>query len=207
MFTRRTRSTLSWSRVVCAAVVLPLLATTGCVERMFIIESNVPNSQVYIDNQAVGAAPAYSSFEYHGYYNITIVHPGYETLSKRVQVEAPWYAYPPFDFVVEALWPFHIHDNRRYYFELQEITKPRVDDLVRDAESLRQRGQNLPVPEHPAPPKSPITPPPQPGPGSVVPPVVPQPTPTVPLAGPQAGAGIPSVGPGSPLPSVLPPTP
>jgi hypothetical protein len=228
MILGRTRSRLGWFGAVRVATVLALLAVTGCVDRRFIIESNVPNSQVYIDNQAVGTAPSYSSFEYYGHYNITIVHPGYETLTQRVEVVAPWYAYPPFDFVVEALWPFHVRDKRRYYFELHEITKPRVDDLVRNAESLRQRAVELPIPEHPAAPKTPAKPPVQPqtapatgivpqvGPqsGTIVPPVGPQSAPTgpqsgtiVPPVGPQSGPDLPGVGlpQNSVVPSVLPP--
>jgi hypothetical protein len=203
MTTGRARSSLQVFRAARAVTVLGLLVATGCVERRFIIESNVPNSQVYIDNQSVGAAPSYSSFEYYGYHNVTIVRPGYETLTERVHVVAPWYAYPPFDFVVEALWPFHIRDKRRYYFELHEITKPRVDDLIQNAEALRERGANLPVPEHPAPPKTPST---QPAP--VVPPLGPQSGTFVPPVGPQTSPGAPSVGPApsSVVPSVLPPT-
>jgi hypothetical protein len=217
MIMGRARSCLGSFKAVRVAILLGLSVTTGCVDRRFIVESNVPNSQVYIENHSVGAAPSYSSFDYYGYYTITIVHPGYETLNERVRVVAPWYAYPPFDFVVEALWPFHVRDKRRYYFELHEITKPRVDDLVRNAESLRQRASEMPAPEHPAPPKTPANPPVQPqtaptvppGPqtGPIVPPVGPQSGPIVPQPGPQIGPLVPNVGPpsDSAIPSVLPP--
>lgn len=155
-------------RVSSLAVVFAGLLFTGCVDRRFVIESNVPTAQVYIDNKPIGAAPAHSSFEYYGYYTISLVQPGYETLTERVHVTAPWYAYPPFDFMAEVLWPFHIRDTRRYYFELHEATKTRVDDLVLKADELRARGWNLPQAEHPAPPKpgtnpaQQILPPPQP---------------------------------------------
>src|SRR5580704_17033453 len=76
MMTRCAHSTLPWFRGACVAVVLALVAATGCVERRFIIESNVPNALVYIDDNLVGAAPAHASFEYYGNYNITIIHPG-----------------------------------------------------------------------------------------------------------------------------------
>src|SRR5262245_34130163 len=95
------------------AITLAILAT-GCVDRKFVIESNVPNAQVYIDNKSVGAAPAYAPFEYYGPRTIKLVHPGFETVEKRIHVTAPWYAYPPFDFITEVLWPFHIRDTRRY---------------------------------------------------------------------------------------------
>src|SRR5262245_19015196 len=141
-------------RVSSLAVVLTGLTLTGCVDRRFVDESNVPTAQVYIDNKPVGAAPAHSPFEYYGHYTFTLVHPGYETLTQRVHVTAPWYAYPPFDFLAEVLWPFHIRDTRRYYFHLQEATKTRVDDLVMKADELRARGWNLPQAEQPAAPKA-----------------------------------------------------
>jgi len=211
MIMGRTRSTLNWFWGVRVATICFLFVASGCVERQIIVETNVPNSLVYIDNQPVGAAPTFSSFDYYGYYTITIVHPGYETLTERVHVTAPWYSYPPFDFAVEALWPFHIHDKRRYFFNLREITKPRVDDLLRDAEALRQRGYNLPTPEQPAAPRNPPKPPVQPQGGPIVPSVGPQPAPVVPIVNPQNDTRIsPPVGlqPGTPsnlpIPSVLP---
>jgi hypothetical protein len=131
------------------------VAAAGCVDRKFVIESNVPNAQVYIDNKPVGAAPAYAPFEYYGHYTVTLVHPGYETLVKRVHVTAPWYGYPPFDFITEVLWPFHIRDTRRYHFEMYQATPTRTDDILNAADALRQRGMMLPPPERPAEPRPP----------------------------------------------------
>lgn len=144
------------------------LAVSGCVERRFVIEANVPNAQVSINDQPIGAAPAHTPFEYYGYYTITLSHPGYETLRQRIHVVAPWYAYPPFDFLAEVVWPFPIRDVRRYYFELQPAAQPRIDQLIERAEELRQRGQNLPPPARPAAPSAehplipPVGPPPTP---------------------------------------------
>jgi PEGA domain len=176
---------MTTGRAARVVAVLAGLAAGGCVDRRFVIESNIPNAQVYIDNQPIGAAPAHSPFEYYGYYTVTLVHPGYETLTKRVHVIAPWYAYPPFDFLTEVVWPFHVRDTRRYYFELHEATKTRVDDLLNAADALRQHGQNLPAPERPAIPKAQPAPAPLP-PGAV---------PVAPPVGPQPGL----------VPSVLPP--
>ena len=172
-----------FARALGVAIAFAGLLFTGCVDRRFVIESNVPNAQVFIDNQPIGAAPAFTPFEYYGYYTVTLVQPGYETLSERVHVTAPWYAYPPFDFLAEVLWPFHIRDTRRYYFELHEGTKTRVEDLVNNADALRQRGWSLPQPERPAASKPrpegvpPALPPGVPAPGPIVPPVSPAPTP------------------------------
>jgi len=142
-------------RVWLLAAGLALIAGSGCgtVNRRFVIESNVPNAQVYINNRSVGAAPAHSAFEYYGYYNIELVHPDYQRETKRVHVKAPWYAYPPFDFFVDVLWPFGIEDVRRYNFELTPAVRTDPGDLINTAEELRTRGWNLPPAEQPATPR------------------------------------------------------
>lgn len=175
---------------ICAAA----LVGTGCVDRKFVIESNVPNAQVYIDNKSIGAAPAYAPFEYYGYYTITLVHPGYETIRKRVKVAAPWYAYPPIDFLAEAIWPFPIRDTRRYYFEMFESAQTRTDDILNMADALRQRGQLLPPPERPAEPRPRIGPAVPPGP-TIGPPVPPGANPLPPPTPVPPGV-VPSVTPG-----------
>ena len=186
---------MTTARTVRLAGLLAVLAATGCrgVDRKFVIESNVPNAQVYIDDKSVGAAPAYASFDYYGNYTIRVVHPGYESIVKRVHVAAPWYAYPPIDFVAEVLSPFHIRDTRRYHFELFEATQTRTDDILNAADALRQRGTMLPAAERPAPPR---VAPPKPGPAPVIgPPVAP---------GPATGV-VPSVQPGyTPAPAASP---
>jgi hypothetical protein len=182
-----------------AALALPV--ATGCVDRKFVVESNVPNAQVYIDNKSIGAAPAYSQFDYYGHYNIKVVHPGYETVVRYQKVAAPWYMYPPLDFVSEILVPFHIRDTRRIYIELHEAPQVRPDDILGAAEALRLRGWTLPPPERPAEPRPQqggpqgpiIQPPVLPGPG---PAPIPLPPPSpVPGAGPGPGV-VPSVTPG-----------
>jgi hypothetical protein len=146
------------------AVGLVLLTSTGCggVNRRFVITSNVPNAQVSINNLPVGAAPAHAAFQYYGYYNIELVHPDCQRETHRVHVKAPWYAYPPFDFLTEVFWPFHIEDVRRYNFVLQPAVRTDAGELVNKGEELRQRAADLPAPEHPAAPREPVPPPGQP---------------------------------------------
>ncbi|MBA4067908.1 MAG: hypothetical protein C0501_30245 [Isosphaera sp.] len=173
-------------RTVRAAAILATVSAAGCVDRRFVIESNVPNAQVYLDDRPIGAAPAHTPFEYYGDYTVTLVLPGYETLTRKVHVPAPWYSYPPFDFIAEVVYPFHIRDTRRFYFELYPATRTRVDDLLNAADALQLRGRSLPAPERPAAPR--------PGPQSPAPP----PVPVGPDGEPQPPPGlVPGVGPGT----------
>lgn len=183
------------ARTVRLAGLLAVLGAAGCVDRKFVVESNVPNAQVYIDNKSIGAAPAYAPFEYYGYYTFTVVHPGYETVVQRRHIEAPWYAYPPFDFLAEVLWPGHIRDTRRIYIELYQAPQTRTDDVLNRADALRQRGWLLPPPERPADTRPPRG---QPRPPIIQPPVAPGPIPgpaPSPVPGPAPGI-VPSVTPG-----------
>lgn len=172
------------TRGLLVAAGLAFLSAAGCgsVNRRFVIESNVPNAQVYINNRSIGAAPAHSPFEYYGYYNIELVHPDFKREVRRVHVRAPWYAYPPFDFLVEVLWPFNVEDVRRYNFELTPAVRTDTGELVNRAEELRTRGWNLPAPEEPAAPREAG---PAPTPGSPLPPPTPVPPGVIPGVSPR----------------------
>ena len=179
-------------RVIAMAAAVVLLATSGCggINRRFVIESNVPNAQVYINNRPVGAAPAHAAFEYYGYYNIELVHPDCKREVRRIHVVAPWYAYPPIDFFAE-FWPFRVDDVHRYYIELQPARRTDTGELIMNAENLRQQGWNLPAPA--------VDPRAVPGSGAL-----PGPAPTLPPPTPLPAAPSGS-GPAPVIPSVTPP--
>jgi hypothetical protein len=145
---------------------VPLLTTAalaaglcaGCVDRRFVIESNVPGALVYQNGVPIGSTPVDSQFVYYGKYNFTLVKDGYETQQVHERIAAPWFAYPPFDFVVEVLWPFRIHDTRRLFYELTPVKQVRPEELLSQANELRQQGQNLPPPTNPKPEKESVPP-------------------------------------------------
>lgn len=125
----------------CAAAATLLAA--GCVERRFVLESNVPGAQIFVNDAAVGPSPADARWDYAGKYKFKVVAPGYEPLTDVRRVGAKWYDYPPLDFFVETIWPFHIEDVRRFTFDLQPIAPVRTDELLDNANRLRDRGRAL----------------------------------------------------------------
>jgi hypothetical protein len=127
------------------------VALVGCVERRFVLETNVPGAQVYVNNVPVGPGPADARWDYPGNYEFKVVAQGYEPLTEIRRVSPNWYDYPPLDFVFENLWPFHIEDVRRYRFDLRPAMTVRTDELLDAAEGLRGRGQALPPPKYPDP--------------------------------------------------------
>lgn len=129
-----------------ACVALLASLCLGCVDRRFIFESNVPNAQVYVDHKPIGAAPVDAPFDYYGYYDVTLVHPDYAPVHKRIRVRPPWYAYPPFDFFAEVVWPFRIEDTRRYFIPMEQALSSSASEVAERADLLRQRGWSLPLP-------------------------------------------------------------
>lgn len=125
-----------------AAVTVGLLA--GCVDRRFVVETNVPGAHVAVDGAPLGPSPVDSRWEYAGSYQFTASAPGYQPLGKRVHFKARWYQYPPLDLVAEVFWPFRIEDVRRVYLELEPLQPVNQAELLSAADQLRSRGLTLP---------------------------------------------------------------
>lgn len=133
----------------------------GCVDRRFLVETNVPGAQVYVDGKPIGATPADAQWEYAGYRRFTAVAPGYEPLVQDVNFAPMWYEFPPLDFFAEVLWPFRIEDRRLVQLHLEPTRPVNEAALVGAADSLRARGQTLPPTSVPKADR-PVTPLPQP---------------------------------------------
>jgi PEGA domain len=147
-----------WRLWLLLAAVAPVTAA-GCVERRFVIETNVPGAEVYVNNQPTGPSPADARWEYPGKYEFRAVAQGFEPVREVKQISPKWYEYPGLDFVAEVVWPFHIEDVRRIQLTLCPAAMPRPDVLLDAANNLRERAKNLPPPEHPDPPPAPPVPP------------------------------------------------
>src|SRR5262245_22059547 len=119
------------------------LATTGCVERRMLIVSDPPGATVFVNGENVGISPASVPFTYYGKYDVTLIRDGYQTTTTQQRIRRPWFQFFPFDFVTEVLWPGHIQDNRTIPIAMDLIAQPRTDDILREANNVRQRGQAL----------------------------------------------------------------
>ena len=124
----------------------------GCVDRRFVVRTNVPGAQVYRDGTPLGPAPVDAHYDYAGYYEFRAVAAGYEPLVERVRFKPKWYDYPGFDLIAEVLWPARIEDVRTIDLVLEPSQPVRIDELQKNAEDRRQQGKNLPpssVPDDP----------------------------------------------------------
>jgi hypothetical protein len=116
---------------------------TGCVERRYVINSEPQGATVLRDGEYIGVTPADDHFVYYGKRKFTIIKDGYETLQVEQNIPAPWYEYPPLDFISENLNPFPIEDRREFNFTLQPRKVGDTKELLNNAQNLRNRGLSL----------------------------------------------------------------
>ncbi len=126
---------------LCAASLTVLLA--GCVERRYVVTTEPPGAIVLRNGQPIGASPVDDHFIYYGNYHFTIVKDGFETLQVDQNIPAPWYEWPVIDFFTENLLPWTILDRREFHYQLQPKRIVNTNDLLRDAQNLRNRGLSL----------------------------------------------------------------
>ncbi len=114
------------------------VALGGCVQRRMMIRSNPPGALVYVDDYEIGTTPVSHNFTYYGTREIRLVKDGYETLTVKQPIPAPWFQVPPLDFVTDNLLPAEIRDERAVTYNLSPQVIVPTDSLMARADSLRQ---------------------------------------------------------------------
>ena len=132
-------------KAILPVVLLGMLLLTGCVERRIYVRSDPPGASVFIDGEYIGETrpddhvdgPLYANFIFYGTREYTLRKPGYATTSGRVELEAPWYEYPPIDFFSEVLTPWIIVDEHEIVVDMEKAKPANVDELYRNALNYR----------------------------------------------------------------------
>ena len=101
---------------------------------------------VYRNGQPIGATPVDDHFVYYGDYEFTLVKEGFETLHVKQKIPAPWYQWIGIDFVSENLYPCKVEDVHRFHYQMCPLQAVRTDELLSQAENLRNRGHSLTTP-------------------------------------------------------------
>ncbi len=109
------------------------------------IRSNPPGAQVYVDNHEIGRTPVSTDFIYYGKREIRLVKDGFETLTVKQPVSAPWYQIPGIDFFSENLYPGEIRDERQFDYQMQPLLVVPSEQLLSRGEELRRGNQAVPV--------------------------------------------------------------
>ena len=123
---------------------------TGCVDRRYVITTDPPGAVVLVDGQPIGQTPVDNHFVYYGKHKFTLVKDGFQTQTVEQNIPAPWYEYPPFEFLTDVLLPWRVIDRREFDFKMQPVPAVRSDLLINQAENLRARGRAIAPPARPA---------------------------------------------------------
>ncbi len=125
------------------AIAIVAAGLTGCVERRFLVESNPAGAAVFVNGDFKGTTPVSVPFTYYGKYEITLARDGFDTHSFSTQLRRPWFEFFPLDFFAENVYPLHLQDNHRLHFDLQPLTQQRAEDVLNQANGLRQKGLGI----------------------------------------------------------------
>ena len=126
---------------------LPALGAGGCVQRTLQIESNPPGALVYLNGEEVGRTPMRKNFLWYGTYDVELRKEGYETLTRRTDVWAPWWQVPPIDLVAELV-PTRLEDKHYAKYELEPATEKQTDpqEILTRAATMRWKVKSTRVP-------------------------------------------------------------
>ena len=110
----------------------------GCVERKLILRSDPDGARVYIDGNPKGKTPVEVPFDFYGTREILLRKRGFQTVRREVDLEAPFYAWFPLDFICENLIPYTFRDYKEYSFVLEAKAPPDEQAVLRRAAEIRE---------------------------------------------------------------------
>jgi hypothetical protein len=118
---------------------LAALLLTGCVERNLTIKTEPEGALVTLNDEQIGPSPVTVAFNWYGDYYVHASKEGYETLQTHRELKASWYDWFPLDFFAQVLYPGRIVDSQEWSFELAPRQDPSREELLDQADTLRQR--------------------------------------------------------------------
>ncbi len=117
------------------AAIIACAAISGCTSRTIVVTSDPPGALVTLNGVEVGATPVEVGFRYYGQYDLRMRKEGYQPLTAAPWANAPWYEYPPIDFL---LLPFPLETRVKWHYQLEPTS---VEQDASDA--LIERGQQM----------------------------------------------------------------
>lgn len=103
------------------------------MRRQLTVTSEPAGALVYLNDREIGRTPLTTDFLWYGTYDVQLRKEGYETLSTRTRVVAPWWGWAPVDLFAEMM-PNHPTDHRNFNYVMQQ--RPAEES----AEGLMSRG-------------------------------------------------------------------
>ncbi|MCH2213208.1 MAG: PEGA domain-containing protein [Fuerstiella sp.] len=117
--------------------VLLLMLLSGCVHRRVTIHSDPPGALAKVDGKVIGYTPTSFDYTWYGERRIQLLKDGYETQTRLIRFDAPWYQRFPFEFLSDNFAGTQIQDHRQVQIGMQPRRRDSSKDVVRRADSLR----------------------------------------------------------------------
>lgn len=115
-----------------------VLAAASCVERRIAIDSVPRGALVTLDHEPVGRTPVDIPFTHYGTRHLALQKAGYERQAHVVEIRPPLYERFPLDLIFEGFWPWTLHDEHRFMYELTEASPIDQGKLMRRADEFRR---------------------------------------------------------------------
>lgn len=123
--------------IVLLAIFWAGLSQLGCVQRKMLINSFPEGASVSVDGQHVGYTPLAVDYLYYGTRDILVEKDGFKTVRVQKDFNAPWYQYPPLNFISDNFAMRQIQDTDSVEFQLQPKDVVDQKNLIDRAEMLR----------------------------------------------------------------------
>ncbi len=132
------RLSVAGSILTAAGAAACALLLQGCVVRSITVKSDPAGARAYLDDAHIGNTPVTVSFQHYGTRRIRVEKEGFETASRVVEINPPWYQVIIVDLICEVLVPYKFHDKRVYSFQLEETVQDKKGFLERARSHRKQ---------------------------------------------------------------------
>ena len=135
--------------IIGAALALTLGLAACRAQRELVIVTDPPGAEIRLDGTLLETkTPAHIPFKDYGVRRITLYLEGYLSYSEAVDVQPPWYAYFPLDFLSEIVFPIGWHDRHKLKVKMEpgdsRIQAPDLIGVLERAEIMRRAGPEGP---------------------------------------------------------------
>lgn len=127
-------------------VLLALLGSAGCVDRVLQVRSDPPDATVTLDDQVVGKTPLDLHYTWYGKRYLSVELQGYTQVRELIALNPPWWQYFPLDFITDILVPFTIEDRSDFTYRLEkaDVSDEELRQVKKRAAELREKSENPP---------------------------------------------------------------
>lgn len=124
-----------------ALLALVLCLSSGCVSRRMTVRTDPPGALVMLEGEKIGYSPVSFDTTYYGTREITLVKPGYETLTTLQKISPPWYQIPPLDFISDNFLPFKLTNRQDFFYAMNPEYVYPTQEILERGRQLRSESQ------------------------------------------------------------------